>query len=77
MIGLWGYFILLVCCGTHLPPVKVLDDGQVQELLPLPLALHGVVEEFAQRPIRPLQQLVVQQQGVGGLCGEHREGGGE
>lgn len=46
---------------AHLSPVKVLDDGQVQVLLPLPLALHGVVEELAQGPVGPLQQLVIEQ----------------
>lgn len=54
---------------AHLPPVEVLDDGEVQILLPLPLALHGVVEELPERPVGPLQQLVVQQQRVGRLCG--------
>lgn len=48
----------------HLPPVEVLDDGEMQVLFPLPLALHGVVEELSERPVRPFQQLVVQQQRV-------------
>ena len=53
---------------AHLAPVEVLDDGQVQLLLALPLGLHGVAEELAQGPVRPLQQLVIQQEGVCGLC---------
>lgn len=57
--------------SAHLPPVKVLDDGEVQVLLPLPLALHGVVEELPEWPVGPLQQLVVQQQRVGRLCTRH------
>lgn len=45
----------------------------MQVLLPLPLALHGVVEELPERPVRPLQQLVVQQQRVGRLCRTHSQ----
>lgn len=60
-----------VCAGAHLAPVEVLDDGVMEELLSLPLALHGVVEELPQRPVGPLQQLVVQQQSVRRLCDKH------
>lgn len=52
----------------YLSPIKVLNDGQMETLLTLPLCLHGVVEEFPERPIRPLQQLIVQQESVGSLC---------
>lgn len=52
----------------YLSPVKVLNDGQMETLLALPLSLHGVVEKFPERPVRPLQQLVVQQECVGSLC---------
>lgn len=40
-----------VCVAAHLPPVKVLDDSEVQILFSLPLALHGVVEELSERPV--------------------------
>lgn len=65
---------LSVCVSvwTHLPPVEVLHDGEMQILLPLPLALHGVVEELSERPVGPLQQLVVQQQSVRRLCDAHQ-----
>lgn len=59
--------------SAHLSPVKVLDDGEVQVLLPLPLTLHGVVEELPERPVGPLQQLVVQQQRVRCLCNTQGE----
>lgn len=52
----------------YLSPIKVLNDGQMETLLTLPLCLHGVVEKFPEWPIRPLQQLVVQQERVGSLC---------
>lgn len=52
---------------TYFPPVEVVDDGEVEALFPLPLALHGVAQELPQGPLSPLQQLVVQQQGVGSL----------
>lgn len=52
----------------YLSPIKVLNDGQMETLLTLPLCLHGVAEEFPEWPIRPLQQLVVQQQCVGSFC---------
>lgn len=58
----------MVCVEAHLPPVEILDDGEMQILFPLPLALHGVVEELSERPVGPLQQLVIQQQGVRRLC---------
>ncbi len=61
----------LSCVQTHLPPVEVLDDREVQVLLPLPLALHGVVEELSERPVGPFQQLVIQQQRVRCLCDTH------
>lgn len=51
----------------YLPPIKVLNDGQMETLFTLPLCLHRVVEKFSQWPIRPLQQLIVQQQCVGSL----------
>lgn len=43
----------------------------MEVLLPLPLALHGVVEELSEGPLGPLQQLVIQQKSVGGLCTTH------
>lgn len=52
----------------YLSPIEVLNDGQMETLLTLPLCLHGVVEKFPERPIRPLQQLIVQQECVGSLC---------
>lgn len=39
------------CVQAHLPPVEVLDDSEMQILFPLPLALHGVVEELSERPL--------------------------
>lgn len=37
--------------STHLAPVKVLDDSEMQIFFSLPLALHGVVEELSEWPI--------------------------
>lgn len=45
---------------TYFASVEVLDDGEVQVLLALPLGLHGVGQEFPEGPIGPLQQLVIQ-----------------
>lgn len=45
-----------------------MKDFATQVLLALPLALTGVVEEIPQRPVLPLQQLPVQQQGERCLC---------
>lgn len=52
----------------YLSPIKVLNDGQMETLLTLPLSLHGVGEKLPERPIRPLQQLIVQQECVGSFC---------
>lgn len=52
----------------YLSPIKVLNDGQMETLLTLPLGLHGVGEKFPEWPIRPFQQLIVQQECVGSLC---------
>lgn len=54
---------------TCLALVEVVEDFTTQVLLALPLALTGVVKEIPQRPVLPLQQLPVQQQGERCLCG--------
>lgn len=41
--------------ATYFASVEVLDDGQVEKLLPLPLRLHGVCQELPQGPVRPFQ----------------------
>lgn len=56
-----------------LPLVEVVQDFPAEVLLPLPLALTRVVEEIPQGPVLPLQQLPVQQQGEGRLCGPEQE----
>lgn len=57
-----------VARAAYFASVKVLDDGEVQVLLALPFCLHGVGQELPEGPVRPFQQLVIQQEGVGGLC---------
>lgn len=52
----------------YLSPIEVLNDGQMETLLALPLCLHGVVEKLPEGPIRPFQQLIVEQECVGSLC---------
>ena len=54
---------------AHLPLVEVVEDLAAEVLLALPLALGGVVEEVPERPVLPLEQLPVQQQGERRLCG--------
>lgn len=53
---------------AHLAPVEVLDDGEVQVLLALPLGLQGVGQELPEGPVGPFQKLVVQQERIRGLC---------
>lgn len=57
-----------VARAAYFASVEVLDDGEMQVLLALPFCLHGVGQELPEGPVRPLQQLVIQQEGVGGLC---------
>ncbi len=45
----------------------------MKAFLPLPFTLHGVREELSERPFGPLQQLIVQQEGVGRLCHSHKD----
>lgn len=64
-----------VARAAYFASVEVLDDGEVQVFLALPFCLHGVGQELPEGPVRPLQQLIIQQEGVGGLCmpGERTE----
>lgn len=54
--------------NSDLSTVEVLDDGEMQVLLPLPLALHRVTQKLPQGSLGPFQQLVVQQKCIRGLC---------
>lgn len=54
---------------TYLAFVEVVDDLAAQSLLPLPLCLRWVVEEFPQWPFLPLQQLTVEEKSECSLCG--------
>lgn len=60
---------------AYLAFVEVVNDLPAQSLLPLPLCLRWVVEEFPQWPVLPLQQLTVKEQGKCGLCGDRQHGG--
>lgn len=57
---------------TYLAFVEVVDDLAAQSLFPLPLCLGWVVQKFPQRPLLPLQQLTVEEQGECGLCGDRQ-----
>lgn len=62
------FFTSVQCNGdkrrSDLSTVEVLDDGEMEMLLPLPLALHGVIKKLTQGSLGPFQQLVVQQKCV-------------